>query len=128
MQTEYYGTALVTSSTWRDAAWAFQGQRTPVRGATAVRLLSVHVRLGALLQRFAVPDEPFAAVVGHLEVLGKLQRVHRASVLTEPAEHATAEVVGEFRQLLAARVRIAFAAYHDQVFGTGQRTQVARDA
>src|SRR5208337_2091328 len=52
----------------------------------------------------------------------------RAGILAEAAEHAAAQVVGEVGQFLAARVGVALATYHNQVLGTGQRTQVARNA
>src|SRR5271165_5521019 len=66
-------------------------------------LAPVRVGLRALLQRFPVPDEPFPAVIRHLEILGQLQRVHRTRVLAKSAEHAAAQVVGKLGELLAAR-------------------------
>ena len=52
-------------------------------------------RLGAFLQRLPIPDRALARIRRQLEILCQLQRVHRAGVLAQPAEHAPAQVVGE---------------------------------
>jgi hypothetical protein len=59
-------------------------------------LLSVHGGLRTLLERLEVPDHAFASVVRELEILGEFKGVGRASIFAEAAEHATAQVVGEF--------------------------------
>jgi hypothetical protein len=83
---------------------------------------------GTFFQGFAVPDEAFAGVVRHLEILREFQGVGGARVFAQATKHAAAQVVGEVRQFFAASDRIAFAAYDDQLFWTSQRTEVARDA
>src|SRR5215831_2131614 len=85
-------------------------------------------RSRSLLKHLSVPDATFACVARQLEVLGQLKRIHRTGVLTEPAEHAAREVVGERRQVLAARLLVAHAGYYDQILRTGQRAKIAGDA
>src|SRR6266852_8519572 len=62
--------------------------RTSGRG-----LLSVHGGLRTLFERLEVPDHAFASVVRELEILGKFERISRASIFAQAAEHATAQVV-----------------------------------
>src|SRR5271157_4855871 len=91
-------------------------------------LLSVHGGLRTLLKRLAVPDHAFAGVVRELEILGEFERIGRASIFAEAAEHTAAQVVGKVRQLLAAGLFIALAGDHDQVFRTSQSAQIAGNA
>src|SRR6266853_252538 len=92
------------------------------------RLLSVHGGLRTLLERLEVPDHAFARVVRELEILGEFKGVGRASIFAQAAEHATAQVVGEFQELFAAGFFIALAGNNNQVFRAGHRTQVAGNA
>src|SRR5260370_23727647 len=87
-------------------------------------LLSAHGRLRTLFQRLEGPDHAFAGVVRELEILGKFERIGRASIFAQTAEHATAQVVGEFYELFAAGFFIALAGNNDQVFRAGHRAQV----
>ena len=83
---------------------------------------------GALLKHLARKDRSFTGVERQFEVLRELECIGRASILTQSAIHAAAEVVGEVRQLLAARDRIALAADDDQLLGTSQSAEIAGDA
>ena len=91
-------------------------------------------RLPALFKHFAVPDKAGARIGRQLKVLGQLEAVRRAGLLTEGAEHATRRIENEFiEDLLAARL-----AGHDDfdvhgndvdaIFRTGQRAKVTGDA
>src|SRR6266849_2932594 len=92
------------------------------------RLLSVNGGLRTLLERLEVPDHTFARVVRELEILGEFKGVGRTSVFAQAAEHATAQVVGEFQELFAAGFFIALAGYNNQIFRAGHRAQVAGNA
>src|ERR1700674_1018041 len=92
------------------------------------RLLSVDGGLRTLLQRLEVPDHAFPRVVRELEILGEFKGVGRTSIFAQAAEHATAQVVGEFQKLFAAGFFIAFAGNNDQVFRAGHSAQVAGNA
>src|SRR5713226_936572 len=91
-------------------------------------LLSVHGRLRTLFERLEIPDHAFAGVVRELEILGKFERIGRASIFAQAAEHATAQVVGEFHELFAAGFFIALAGNNDQVFRTSHCAQIAGNA
>src|SRR5437016_5644313 len=58
---------------------------------TTVLLLFVPRGLRPALQRLPVPDGAFAAVICQLKVLRQLQRVRRAGIFAQPAEHAPAQ-------------------------------------
>src|SRR6266478_5075542 len=94
---------------------------------TRGRLLSVDGGLRTLLERLEVPDHAFACVVREFEILGEFKGVGRASIFAQAAEHATAQVVGEFQELFAAGFFIALAGNNDQVFRAGHGAQVARN-
>src|ERR1035438_6630281 len=85
-------------------------------------------RLGTFFEHLAIPDGAFAGVAGQFEVLRQLERVHRASVFAQPAEHAAGCVVDEGRQLFALGLLVALAGDHDEVLRAGQRAQVAGNA
>ena len=70
-------------------------------------LLSVYGRLRPLLERLAIPDHAFAGVVREFKILGEFQRIGRASIFAQAAEHAATKVVGEGRELFAASFFIA---------------------
>ena len=91
-------------------------------------LLSVHGGLRTLLERLQVPDHAFARVVRELEILGEFKSVGRASIFTQPAEHASAQIVGEFYELFAAGFFIALAGNNNQIFRAGHGAQVAGNA
>ena len=55
------------------------------------------------------------------KLLSEFQRVHRAGILAEAAEHAARGVVGEISQFLASSLLIALASHHDESFRTCQR-------
>ena len=94
----------------------------------ARRLAFVLRRLRALFQRLAVPYPSLARVAGELEILGEFQRIRRARILAQPAEHAAAQIVGKVGEFLAAGLFVSFARNHDQMLGTRQRAQITRDA
>src|ERR1019366_2790005 len=68
---------------------------------TKIILKLVGMRLGALLQRLAVPDQSLAAVLRHLVILREFQGVGRTRIFTESTKHAPAQIVGKLRQFLA---------------------------
>src|SRR6267378_2073089 len=84
-------------------------------------LLSVHGGLRTLLERLQVPDHAFARVVRELEILGEFKGIGRASIFTQTAEHASAQIVGEFYELFAPGFFIALAGNNNQVFRAGHR-------
>src|SRR6266852_4275161 len=89
--------------------------------------LHVLRRSRSLLEHLPIPDSAFARIARQLEILRQFKCIHRTSILTEPAEHAAREVVGKSREVLAARLLVPHAVYHDQVFRTGQRVKIAGD-
>jgi len=91
-------------------------------------LLSVHRGLRALLQRLAVPNHGFAAVIRKFKVLGEFESVHRAGIFAKSAEHAAAQIVSKIRQFFAARDFVTLARNDNQILRTGHRAKVARNA
>jgi hypothetical protein len=86
------------------------------------------LRDGSFFKRLAIPDKSLAAETSEFEVLRQLDRVDRTGVFTEPAEHATREIVSEGCELLVFGFRVALTANDDQVFRARDRAQIARDA
>src|SRR5258707_11079048 len=91
-------------------------------------LLSVHGRLRTFFERLEVPNHAFASVVRELEILGKFERIGRASIFAQAAKHAAAQVVSKLRELFAAGFFIALAGNDDQVFRTSHRAQITGNA
>jgi len=92
------------------------------------KLFFVQRGLRTFFQCLAIPDPAFARIASEFEILSEFERVHRAGIFTEAAEHAAAQVVGEIRQLLAAGLLVAGAGDYDQILRAGQRAQIAGDA
>jgi hypothetical protein len=101
------------------------GRRLPVRGSAA--LVPVLIRQRPFFKHLPIPNLAFSIKRRHLEVLRQLQRVHRASIFTQPAEHAARSVVSEVREVLALRLGVAFRRNHDQLFRTSQSAKITRD-
>src|SRR5690348_4692382 len=81
-----------------------------------------------LLEHLPVPDRALPVVARQLEILREFQSIHRASVFTQSAEHAPRQIVSERGQYFVFRFRVTFTAHQDQLFGTGDGTQIASDA
>jgi hypothetical protein len=94
----------------------------------AMRLVFVRRWPRPFFEHLAIPDGALARIAGNLEVLRQLQRVHRAGIFAEAAEHATGQVVREGCEDLVLRLRIALAADENQLFGARDRTKIASDA
>ena len=88
---------------------------------------AIDSRLRALLQSLPIPDGAFASVIGKFEVLRELESIGGTGIFAQAAEHAAAQVIGKGGELFSACIWIAFAAHHNQMFGTCQRAQVARN-
>src|SRR5215471_38039 len=85
-------------------------------------------RSWSLLKHLSVPDSTFACVARQLKILSQLKSINWTGVLTEPAEHAAREVIGEPRQVFATGLIVPLAGHHHQVFRTGERTKSTGDA
>src|ERR1035437_9970048 len=103
-------------------------KQMPLSGLGMGRLLLVDGGLRTLLEFLAVPDHTFAGEARKLEILGEFERIGGASIFAQAAEHAAAQVVGKIGELFAARLFIALAGNHDQVFWTSQGAQIAGNA
>src|SRR6185437_16575344 len=75
-----------------------------------------------------LPDGALASVVREFEILSELESIGWTGVLAEATKHAPTQVVGEGGEFFTPCLLIAFACDNDQVFRTGQSTQVARNA
>src|SRR6516162_10086114 len=91
-------------------------------------LSSVACRRWAFFQSVPVPDRAFAAVIRHFKILRQLQRIGRAGIFAQPAEHAPRRIIRKRGQHLSPRRVVAFPSHHDQVFRARQRAKVASDA
>ena len=91
-------------------------------------LLTVQGGLRTRLQGLAVPDHTLTIVAGEFEILRQLECVGRTSIFAQTAKHTAAQVIGKVNQFLAASLFIALAGHHDQVLGTSQSAQIARNA
>src|SRR5882672_5231091 len=60
-------------------------------------------RCRALFEPVSVPDGAFAREIRHLEILRQLQRIRRARILAQPAEHAPRSVIRKKGEHLAPR-------------------------
>jgi hypothetical protein len=83
---------------------------------------------GADFQAMTVPDGAFAAVVGHLEILGQFEAIGGAGVFAEAAEHAAGGVVGEGGEDFSAGGVVAQPANYDQIFRARERAKIAGNA
>src|SRR5438445_2283998 len=83
---------------------------------------------GAFLEHLPVPNGALPGIGCQLEVLGQLQRIHRAGILAKAAEHTAGKIVREICKVFTACLLVAFAADDDQGFRTCQRAQIASDA
>src|SRR6267143_1853995 len=96
--------------------------------------LGVLNRFSALLKHLAVPDKAGARIGGQLKVLGQLETISWAGLLTKSAEHAARCIEDELvENFFAAR----FAGHHDfdvhgnnvdAIFRTGQRAKITGNA
>src|SRR6516164_8667339 len=91
-------------------------------------LSSVASRRWTFFQSVPVPDRAFAAVVRHFKILRQLQRIGRAGIFAQAAEHAPRRIIGKRGQHLSPRCVVALPSHHDQVFRTRQRAKVASNA
>ena len=91
-------------------------------------------RLASLLEHLAVPDKAGARIGGQLKVLGQLETISWAGLLTESAEHAARRIEDElvenfFAPRLAGHDDLDIHGNDvDAIFGTGQRAKITGDA
>jgi hypothetical protein len=84
--------------------------------------------LWTFFQRLAIPDPAFARIAGEFEILRQFESVGGTRIFAQPAEHAAAQVVGKVGEFFAASFFVAFAGDDNQMLGTCQSAQVARNA
>src|SRR6266850_223520 len=85
-------------------------------------------RCRPLFEPVPVPDGAFARKIRHLEILRQFQRIRRARIFAQPAEHAPRSVIGKKGENLAPRRVVPLPAHHNQVLRARQRAQIAPDA
>src|SRR6266436_2603709 len=99
-----------------------------LRSSMQISLAGVARWCRALFEPVPVPDGAFAREIRHLKILRQFQRIRRARILAQPAEHAARSVIREKSEHLAPRRVIPLPAHHNQVLRARQRAQIAADA
>ena len=87
-------------------------------------LLLVNGGLRTMFKRLPVPDHTFAVVACQFEILREFERIGRACVFAQTAEHAATQIIGEVDQLFAASLFVALTGYDNQIFRTSERAQI----